>query len=51
MNPIHETEPVAPEIIYPRNVEPPRPEEKPSERPAEDPPVEPDSGKLLDTYA
>lgn len=51
MTPIHEAEPVRPETIYPKDQEPIQRDEKPFERPPEAPPVEPDAGKILDTYA
>jgi hypothetical protein len=51
MDPIHETEPVSPAPVQPRDNEPLHRNEKPSERPPEDRPLEPDTGKILDTYA
>lgn len=48
---IPETEPVAPEPFHYRNVEPIPGDEEPSERPSEAPPAEPDTGRVLDTYA
>lgn len=48
---IHETESVSPEPVRPLGPIPSRRDEEPSESLPELPPVEPDTGKILDTYA
>ena len=51
MTNIHETEPVAPEPVRPKDEgRIPRDEQVP-EIPPEKPPVDTDTGKILDTYA
>lgn len=50
MDPIHGTEPVTPSPIH-GDSEFIRQDEKALERPPDAPPIEPDTGKILDTYA
>jgi hypothetical protein len=51
MTSIHETEPVAPEPVRPKDVERSPRDEPVPENPPERPPVGTDTGKILDTYA
>ncbi len=51
MTSIHEAEPVVPEPVHPRDSRQIQKDEKIPESPPENPPVEPETGKILDTYA
>jgi hypothetical protein len=51
MTGIHETEPVAPEPIRPKETERSSRDEQVHQNPPENPPVDTDTGKILDTYA